>query len=231
LQELNYNKKHKSTFQNLKIVFKQHKSKKDLQLKVSAYTYFFKRLIDFSLALIAIVFLSPVLISLYIITKYTSKGPVLYFQRRIGYNGKEFYIFKFRSMIVNSEYSTPQLVSSDGEDIRVTKWGRFMRKHYLDELPQLMNVLRGDMSIVGPRPERRYFINRIIEQGGDFLPLLQVRPGITSLGQIRFGYAHSVNQMIKRLKYEQLYLKNVSPWTDLKIIINTTVSVIKAKGK
>ncbi len=231
MQELNYNRKHNSTFQNLKIVFKQKKSNKDLQLEVSAYTYFFKRLIDFTLALIAIVFLSPVLIILYIITKYTSKGPVLYFQKRIGYNGKEFYIFKFRSMIVNSEYSTPQLVSCDGEDVRVTKWGRFMRKHYLDELPQLMNVLRGDMSIVGPRPERRYFINKIIKQGGDFLPLLQVKPGITSLGQIRFGYAHSVDQMIKRLKYEQLYLKNVSPWTDLKIIINTTVSVIKAKGK
>ncbi len=133
-------------------------------------------------------------------------------------------------MIVDSETEIPQLVS-DSNDVRVTKWGSFMRRYYLDELPQLLNVIRGDMSLVGPRPERKYFIDKIIERNGDFMPLLQVKPGITSLGQIRYGYAHSVDQMLQRLKYEQLYLKRVSIWTDIKIVINTIVSVLKAKGK
>jgi putative colanic acid biosynthesis UDP-glucose lipid carrier transferase len=157
-------------------------------------------------------------------------GPGFYYQKRVGIRGKEFYIFKFRSMIVDSEAEIPQLVS-DSNDVRVTKWGSFMRRYYLDELPQLLNVIRGDMSLVGPRPERKYFIDKIIERNGDFMPLLQVKPGITSLGQIRYGYAHSVDQMLQRLKYEQLYLKRVSIWTDIKIVINTIVSVLKAKGK
>lgn len=231
MQELKKHTGYKSKYRSLKVVFKQHRSNKDLQVEITPYSYFFKRLFDFVVALTALVVISPLLLLLYFITKYTSKGPALYHQTRIGHLGKEFHIFKFRSMLVDSEDSTPQLVSSTGEDARVTRWGRFMRKHYLDELPQLLNVMRGDMSVVGPRPERKYFIDKIIDKGGDFTSLLQVRPGITSLGQIRYGYAHSVDQMIQRLKYEQLYLKRVSFWTDIKIIVNTSASVIKAKGK
>lgn len=231
MQELRKHKDFKSKYQSLKVVFKQNRSRKDLQLEITPYSYFFKRLFDFVVALIALIIFSPLLFLLYFITKHTSKGPAFYYQKRIGYKGREFYIFKFRSMVVDSEDNTPQLVSSTGEDVRVTRWGRFMRKHYLDELPQLLNVMRGDMSVVGPRPERRYFIDKILDRGGDFTSLLQVRPGITSLGQIRFGYAHSVDQMLQRLKYEQLYLKRVSFWTDVKIIFNTSLSVIKAKGK
>jgi putative colanic acid biosynthesis UDP-glucose lipid carrier transferase len=226
-------KKHNQNYSNnsaLKVVFRQNARMSDTTINISFYSYFFKRFFDFSIALIAVLLISPILMLLYLITKYTSKGPGLYHQKRVGINGKEFYIFKFRSMIVNSEFDTPQLVSNT-KDSRVTPWGRFMRKHYLDELPQLLNVLRGDMSIVGPRPERRYFINKIIERGGNFNSLLQVKPGITSLGQIRFGYAHSVDEMLQRLKYEQLYLTRISLWTDIKIMINTTMSVVKAKGK
>lgn len=231
MQELNRHKDLKSKYKSLKVVFKQNRSNSDLQLEINSYSYFFKRLFDFFSASFALLITSPLLLTLYFITKYSSKGPGFYYQKRIGLNGKEFYIFKFRSMKINSEDGTPQLVSTSGKDPRVTKWGRFMRKHYLDELPQLLNVMRGDMSIVGPRPERQYFIDKINERGGDFNSLLQVKPGITSLGQIRYGYAHSVEQMLQRLKYEQLYLKRVSLWTDIKIILNTSSSVIKAKGK
>jgi len=231
LQELRQHKDFKAKSKSLKVVFKQSKSTSELQLDVNVYSYFFKRLFDFIVALIAIIISSPLLFTLYFITKYTSNGPAFYYQKRIGFKGREFYIFKFRSMIVGSESGTPQLVSNSGKDKRVTRWGNFMRKHYLDELPQLLNVIRGDMAIVGPRPERQYFIDKILDRGGDFTSLLQVKPGITSLGQIRFGYAHSVDQMLQRLKYEQLYLKRVSFWTDIKIITNTSLSVIKAKGK
>lgn len=213
----------------MKVVFNKGKAKSDLELVISPYSYFFKRLFDSVVSISSITVLSPLLISLYFITKYSSEGPGFYFQKRIGINGKEFYIFKFRSMKINSENGTPKLTVNN--DKRITKWGSFMRKYYLDELPQLLNVARGDMSIVGPRPERQYFIEKINASGSDFIPLLQVKPGITSLGQIRFGYAHSVNEMIQRLKYEQLYLKRISFWTDIKIIFNTFGSVIKAKGK
>ena len=231
MQTLKKHKDHKSKYESLKVVFKQNRLRSDLQLEITPYSYFFKRLFDFVIAISALFIISPLLFVLYFITKYTSKGPAFYSQERIGYNGNGFYIFKFRSMIYNSENNTPQLVSSTGNDDRVTKWGRFMRKHYLDELPQLLNVIRGDMSIVGPRPERKFFIDKITDRGGNFSSLLQVKPGITSLGQIRFGYAHSVDQMLQRLKYEQLYLKRVSFWTDIKIMFNTSLSVIKAKGK
>ena len=228
--ESNKNKKVLSNkFKELKVVFSQN-PKKDLELEISPYSYFFKRFFDFIIASVAVIIISPILFILYFITKYTSEGPGFYYQKRIGYKGKEFYIFKFRSMIVNSEEGIPQLVSTQIDE-RVTRWGRFMRRHYLDELPQLLNVMKGDMAIVGPRPERQYFIHKITIKGGDFYPLLQVKPGITSLGQIKFGYAHSVEQMLKRLKYEQLYLKRVSLWVDIKIMINTVSSVLMAKGK
>jgi len=231
LQEVKKHTEEESNYRRLKVVYKQNRHNESLNLEITPYSYFFKRLFDFSVALVALVILSPLLVILYFITKYTSKGPVFYFQKRIGYQGKEFYIIKFRSMIADSENNIPQLVSNTGDDPRVTKWGRFMRRHYLDELPQLLNVVRGDMAIVGPRPERQYFIDKIIAKGGDFTSLLQVRPGITSLGQIRYGYAHSVDQMLQRLKYEQFYLKRISFLTDIKIMIYTVASVFMAKGK
>ena len=192
----------------LKVVFKRNLTSSEHELVISPYSYFFKRFLDLFIAIIALIILHPLLIILYFITKYTSKGPAFYIQKRIGLFGKEFYIFKFRPMKIDSERNQPLLTKEN--DQRITSWGRLMRKYYIDELPQLLNVIKGDMSIVGPRPERLYFINKIKEKNGDFESLLQVKPGITSLGQIRFGYAHSVDQMLQRLKYEQLYLKKVS---------------------
>lgn len=229
MQELKKNNQVVKKHSSLRVVFKQRSVNSEYELAVSPYSYFFKHLFDFSLAMVSLILLSPILITLYLITKHSSVGPGFYHQKRIGLNGEEFHIFKFRSMKVDSEDDIPMLTNNN--DNRITPWGRFMRKYYLDELPQLLNVIRGDMSIVGPRPERKYFIDKIKEKNGDFDSLLQVKPGITSLGQIRFGYAHSVDQMLQRLKYEQLYLKRVSFWTDIKIIFNTFGSVAKAKGK
>lgn len=223
-----YTTQHKKEIK-LKVISRRFAPSTIHGVKVSLYSYFFKRLIDFTFALFALIVLYPFLLIIYFITIFTSKGSGLYYQPRIGFNGEQFYIFKFRSMKYNSEGDVPKLVEDN--DDRLTKWGKFMRRYYLDELPQLLNILRGDMSIVGPRPERQYFINKIIEKNEDFYPLLQVKPGLTSLGQIRFGYAQNVSEMIKRLKYEQLYLKKISFKTDLKIVLSTFVSVAKAKGK
>lgn len=213
----------------MRVVYLNHETSVGFKINISMYTYFFKRYFDVLVSLIILVLLSPILVFLYLITSVTSKGGGFYFQKRIGLAGKEFYIFKFRSMIVTAEgFNTPQLTELN--DGRITVWGKFMRKYYLDELPQFLNVLRGDMSIVGPRPEREFFINQINRRGGNFNDLIQIKPGITSLGQIRYGYASSVDQMMSRLKYEKLYLKKISLYTDVKIILNTFVSVLKAKG-
>ncbi|MBQ1709473.1 MAG: exopolysaccharide biosynthesis polyprenyl glycosylphosphotransferase, partial [Bacteroidales bacterium] len=188
-----------------------------------------KRGMDIFFSLLAIIILLPVYAFLTIGVKASSKGPVLYKQERIGLHGKPFNIFKFRSMVEDAERDVPQL-SSD-HDPRITKFGRFMRKTRLDETPQFFNVLIGDMSLVGPRPERQYYIDQIMEKAPYYKLLFHIRPGITSWGEVKFGYAENVDEMVTRLRWDILYIENMSLQLDLKILIYTILIVLKRAGK
>lgn len=188
-----------------------------------------KRFIDVSLSLIALIILLPVYCILAIAVKISSKGPVFFTQERIGLNGKPFQIIKYRTMYVDAEKHGPQLSSS--HDPRITPLGRFLRKTRLDEFPQFINVILGDMSLVGPRPERQFYIDQIVQIEPQYLQLNRVRPGITSWGQVKYGYAENVEQMLQRMKFDLLYMKNRSLALDFKIMLYTILIVIKAKGK
>jgi len=187
-----------------------------------------KHFTDIIISMMALTILSPLCLFLIIGVKLSSKGPIFYSHERIGRYGKPFTIYKFRSMLTNAEKNGPELSSKN--DDRITKLGRYMRRARLDEIPNFYNVLRGDMSLVGPRPERKYFIDRIIDKAPHYVHLLKVRPGITSWGQVKFGYAESVNQMIKRLRYDLIYLDNMSLYVDFKIMIYTLITIFKGKG-
>lgn len=188
-----------------------------------------KRLFDILVALSVLIVFSWLYIILIIAVKLTSKGPVFYRQERIGKDGIPFKIIKFRSMYVDAEKYGPAL--SKENDPRITKMGKFLRKYRLDEIPQFWNVLVGEMSLVGPRPERRHFIEQIVQKAPEYHLLHQVRPGITSWGQVKFGYAENVDQMLERLKYDLLYIENMSLAMDLKIILYTIKTILKAEGK
>jgi exopolysaccharide biosynthesis polyprenyl glycosylphosphotransferase len=187
-----------------------------------------KRFIDVFISCLALLLLSPLYLFLAIGVKLSSSGPVIYSHERIGKNGKPFTIYKFRSMQKNAEKNGPEL--SNKSDNRVTNFGKFMRKTRLDELPQFFNVLKGDMSIVGPRPERKYFIDQIVKVAPHYVHLLSVRPGITSWGQVKYGYAENINQMVDRLKYDILYIENMSLYVDFKIMIYTVKIIFQGKG-
>lgn len=188
-----------------------------------------KRLMDLGISIFAVIILLPFYLIIAILILQNSKGPVFFLQERVGKNGKPFSIIKFRTMYINSEINGPQLSSS--HDGRITSIGKFLRKTRLDEFPQFINVILGDMSLVGPRPERQFYIDQIITKEPHYLQLTSVRPGITSWGQVKFGYAENVDEMIRRMKYDLLYLKNRSLALDFKIMFYTIITILKAKGK
>ena len=189
-----------------------------------------KRAFDFVVSALGLIVLSPLFILVAIQVKYSSRGPVFYRQERIGLYGKSFYIYKFRTMIDHAEQEgKPQLTADD--DPRITGVGKWLRKYRLDELPQLWNILRGEMSIVGPRPERLYFIEQIMREAPYYCLLYKVRPGLTSWGPIRVGYTDTMEKMIERLNCDIVYVENMSLLLDLKILFFTVGVVLRGKGK
>jgi exopolysaccharide biosynthesis polyprenyl glycosylphosphotransferase len=196
--------------------------------KMPDWQYTVKVALDYSLSSLSLIVLSPLLVVLALLIKLTGKGPVIFSQERIGRHGKPFMIYKLRSMEGDAEADGPRLAVKG--DTRITPLGRFMRKHRFDEIPNFVNVLKGDMSLVGPRPERRHFIEKIIDKAPYYNRVLAVKPGITCWGQVKLGYASDIGKMLERLDYDLLYLENVSLYLDLKIIFYTLGTIIKGKG-
>lgn len=187
-----------------------------------------KRAGDVFASLIALILLSPVFAIIAVLIKCDSPGPIFYAQERIGLRKKPFKIIKFRSMRTDAESAGPALSSAN--DQRVTHIGHYLRKYRLDELPQFWNVLKGEMSIIGPRPEREYYINQIVKQAPYYTLVHQVRPGITSLGMVKHGYAQNIDEMVERLQYDLIYIENVSFTIDMKILFYTVNTVLNGRG-
>jgi lipopolysaccharide/colanic/teichoic acid biosynthesis glycosyltransferase len=183
---------------------------------------------EISFSVLVLILLSPLLLLLSVLIWISGRGPVIYSQDRIGKNGKPFVIYKFRSMKFDAESIKP-LLSCINEE-RITRIGRFLRKYRIDEIPNFINVIKGDMSVVGPRPERQFFIDQIVIRNLEFNELLKVKPGITSWGQVKYGYASDVDEMLQRLEYDLYYIRNRSLWFDVKIIVYTLGTIIKGKG-
>ncbi len=188
----------------------------------------FKAFLDIFLSLLALIVLFPFLGVIALLVKFGSNGPIFFSQERIGRYGKPFKLYKFRTMYVDAERNGPALSSKN--DNRITPLGRFLRKTRIDEVPNFWNVLKGDMSLVGPRPERQFYIDQIVKKAPHYIHLQKVKPGITSWGQVKYGYAENVDQMVERLKYDLLYLENMSIFVDFRIMIYTLITVFRGRG-
>lgn len=187
-----------------------------------------KRVTDFIISALCILIFSPLFVVCYIAIKL-SGGPAIYKQERIGLGGKPFFIYKFRTMKVDAEQENEKLCQQNDDDPRLTKVGRFLRAHHLDELPQLWNVLKGDMAFVGPRPERKHFINQIMKHDPRYEFLYQIRPGVTSYATLYNGYTDTMEKMLQRLNYDLYYLEHRSWWLDMKILWLTFISIASGK--
>lgn len=187
-----------------------------------------KRACDFVMALIALVVFSPLILVCYLAVKLEDQGPAIFRQERIGKGGKPFFIYKFRSMKVGAEDDGPLLFQHENET-RVTRTGKFLREHHLDELPQLWNVLKGDMAFIGPRPERKYYIDQIMEHDPRYVRLYQIRPGVTSYATLYNGYTDSMEKMLKRLELDLYYLDHRSWRFDFSILFKTFSSIVFGK--
>ena len=188
-----------------------------------------KRALDLGISSLVLLLISPLYLFAALKVKLSSPGPIFYKQERIGLYGKPFWIFKFRSMVMNAEESGPALSSEN--DPRITPWGRIMRKWRIDELPQFYNIIRGDMSLVGPRPERKYYIDIISQTNPHYKYLHKVKPGLSSWGMVKFGYAENTTEMIERMRYDLLYIKNCSLVLDFKIMVYTILVILQGRGK
>ena len=198
------------------------------QPSMAAWQQSVKRVFDILMSLFALVLFLPIMVYVAVRVKRDSPGPIFYKQERIGKDGRPFYMYKFRTMYVGAEQNGPQLSSQNDE--RITPFGAIMRKYRLDELPQFWNILKGDMSVVGPRPERRYFINQIEEKAPYYCLIYKIQPGLLSWGPIKIGYSDTVEKMVERLNYDIIYMDNMTLLNDLKIMIYSLEVIIKGRG-
>ena len=187
-----------------------------------------KRLIDFCIAIVCLIVFSPLMIWCYYKVKKEDGGPAIFKQERIGRFGRPFTIYKFRSMRVGAEKDEPELLPHE-DDVRMTKTGRFLRDHHLDELPQIWNVIKGEMSFIGPRPERKFYIDQIMERDSRYSYLYQIRPGVTSYATIHNGYTDTMEKMLRRLELDLYYLEHRSLWLDAKLLLQTFLNIAFGK--